>query len=543
MVHRSIAHVLAALLLLGCGDDDAATGGGGSAGHGRGLGGEAGQSGRGGGRFCAPGLQLPCYSGPSGTEGIGACVGGTETCNDEGTAFAPCAGQVLPAFENCATAADEDCDEHAPSCTGDHAWSKRFGGDAFDDGRGVATDAGGSVIVTGSFTNAVDFGGGTLETLAGNSDVFVAKLDAAGKHVWSKAFGDAGGQHGQGAAVDAAGNIVVGCRCTGTIDFGGGPLEGEGALDVAIAKLDPSGNHVWSRRFGGPEQTRLEDLTVDADGNVIMTGFFRGTVDFGGGAITSAGWDDVFVAKLDASGNHVFSSGFGSAGAELGYAVTTDRAGNILLTGHLGGSADFGGGTLTGTSGDAFLVKLDPGGAHLWSRHYGEAKPQNGGDIVTDAAGNIYFLGSFQGIIDFGGGPLESAGINDVFLAKLDGAGEHIWSKRFGDFENQNGKYAALDAAGNLTIAGSFESTIDLGGTTLTSIGETDGFVAKLDASGSHLWSRHFGGPGDEYSTALTTDLTGNVLVVSNSSGGIDFGGGMLTSVGFADLFVAKLAP
>ncbi len=559
---RSTVCLAFVLALLGCGDDNETTTGGGGSGGAATTSTNAGSpttttkasgttsassvSSNGststGETFCTPGSQQPCYSGPSGTEGVGACVGGTETCNEQGTAFGPCEGEVLPSVETCATPVDDDCDADAPVCTGDHVWSKRFGGVGSDLGRNVATDASNNVILAGHFRSSADFGGGPL-TSAGVEDLYVVKLDPAGNHLWSKRFGDGSNQLAGGLAVDGAGNIIVASQSRGTIDFGGGPLTNMDNNDVFVAKLDPAGNHLWSKRFGDAAQQYVEGVAVDAAGNVIITGSSNGTLDFGGGPITSAGFTDVFVAKLDADGNHLWSKGFGDGSFQEANAVTVDAAGNILLTGSVAGTTDFGGGPLMANGVNAFLVKLDPSGAHLWSHAFGSMSQQEGRAIATDAAGNVYWAGDFFYMIDFGGGALTSAGHIDVFLAKLDSAGNHVWSKGFGSADYQRVSGLAIDADANLVLSGNFENTIDFGGGTLTSAGLTDAFVAKLDTSGNHAWSRRVGDVTFDRSVGATVDSASHVLVTGHFEGSADFGGGALVDAGAGDAFVAKLAP
>ncbi|MBI4705509.1 MAG: hypothetical protein HY744_30820 [Deltaproteobacteria bacterium] len=128
---------------------------------------------------------------------------------------------------------------------GAQLWSKAFGGASI--GYSVAVDGSGSALVTGSFDGTVDFGGGPL-TSAGGYDIFVAKLDNAGGHLWSKSFGDASGQGGWAIAADGSGNVLVTGGFAGAVDFGGGPLTSAGGGDIFVAKLDPSGNPVWQPR-------------------------------------------------------------------------------------------------------------------------------------------------------------------------------------------------------------------------------------------------------------------------------------------------------
>ncbi len=497
----------------------------------------------GAGCVCPPNSVSPCYTGPPGTLGVGVCAAGTATCNDQGTALGACTGDVVPAVDSCATLADEDCNGTPPSCPGDHLWSKRLGNGFTQYAESVAADAAGNWVITGTSMGQINFGGGPI-TSTGGFDIFVAKFDTAGNHVWSKVFASLGDQFGKSVATDGTGNVVVAGQFAVTINFGGSTLTSAGAGDVFLAKLDAAGNHLWSKRFGGAGQEYADSVATDTAGNVIVMGQFTGTVDFGGGPLTSATPLDVFVAKFDPAGNHLWSRRFGETAAHYRLSVATDAAANVVVTGSFDdGSIDFGGGPLAAASADVFVAKLDAAGNHLWSKRFGNTNGQYAGGVSTDAAGNVVVAGYSYGTVDFGGGALTSAGSSDIFVAKLDAAGEHLWSRRFGDASGQAGLSVTTDGPGNVAVTGYLQGTVDFGGGVLTSAGSTDIFVAKLDASGNHLWSKRFGNTFIQDGDSVAMDATGSVAVFGRFEGTIDFGGGPLVEVGNYDMFLLKLAP
>lgn len=187
--------------------------------------------------------------------------------------------------------------EDQPMSTPEHLWSQRFGDGTIQDARAVAVDLSGDVVLAGYFEGTVDCGGGAL-TSAGMGDILVAKFAPDGTHLWSKRFGDATEQIIEAVAVDGSGNVIVAGWFLGTIDFGGGALTSAGSYDIFVAKLGPDGTHLWSQRFGNSQSQTVSALAVDGSGNVIAAGSFFGTVDFGGGALTCAGEQDIFVAKF-----------------------------------------------------------------------------------------------------------------------------------------------------------------------------------------------------------------------------------------------------
>src|SRR5262249_15653532 len=161
------------------------------------------------------------------------------------------------------------------------------------------------------FQNSASFGDAQLVS-AGLNDIFVAKYAADGTHLWSQRFGGTGSDNGTDIAVDGNGNVVFTGSFLGTVDFGGGPLTTPAATDIFVAKCAGDGPHLWSQRFGGTGSDNGTDIAVDGNGNVVFTGSFLGTVDFGGGPLTSAGGTDIFLVKLSATGQHVWSKRFGA---------------------------------------------------------------------------------------------------------------------------------------------------------------------------------------------------------------------------------------
>jgi hypothetical protein len=163
-------------------------------------------------------------------------------------------------------------------------------------------------------------------------------------------------------------------------------------------------------------------LAVDSRGDVVMAGSFAGSVNFGGGAFTSAGAEDMFVLKYSGvDGSHVWSKRFGSTGSDIAYGVTVDARDNVAVTGYFSGTVDFGGGAVTSMSYDLFVAKYSTSGQHLWSRSFPATNAQIGTAIAADpVSGNLAVTGYFWGSVDFGGGALTSAGNADVFVLTLE---------------------------------------------------------------------------------------------------------------------------
>lgn len=290
------------------------TGGAGTGGMGSG-GAATSVSGTGGAPLCMAGATASCYTGPAGTEDVGACQTGAQTCAPDGMSWGPCVGDVVPQPENCATPEDEDCDGQTPACPEQGLqWAKQFFNfDHLAWAQNVGVDAAGNMVVVGwSDGGPVDFGGGGGMGPPAGYALVVAKLDGGGNHVWSKGFNfNSNGTATftpdyMGASVDSLGNVLLTgwAEPAGSFDFGGGPLTG-----MFVAKLDANGHHVWSKQFAGGMGG---SVVVDSAGNVFLAGGIQSSVDFGGGPLintspSTSPWFDIFAAKLDAVGNHVWS--------------------------------------------------------------------------------------------------------------------------------------------------------------------------------------------------------------------------------------------
>jgi hypothetical protein len=258
---------------------------------------------------------------------------------------------------------------------------------------------------------------------------------------WLKTFGDGQNQWVDAVATDNAGNIIVAGRFLGNLDFGGQhQLVGSGGTDYFIVKLSKEGEALWSHRFGESDRNqRPIRLAVRPSETVFIAGYFDGTIDFGTGPITASLGHDIFVAKLDPSGNPVWTrhfpvrndepAGMAMEGKVLSnLSLKVDRASNTILAGHFRANVDFGG-TVRSSDGDLnmFLAKLNVDGLLKWSGGFGDAQDQcQFTDCVTalavDSSDHILLGGGFAGGMNLGGNDLDAEGEegeSDAFLAKF----------------------------------------------------------------------------------------------------------------------------
>jgi len=229
--------------------------------------------------------------------------------------------------------------------------------------------------------------------------------------------------------------------------------------------------------------------------------------------------------------------------SNYGNDIAVDANGNSYVTGYFWGNATFGTTTLTSSGQyDIFVAKMDSNGNWLWAKQAGGISEDNGRSIAVDANGNSYVTGRFASSATFGATTLTSSGQYDIFVAKMDINGNWLWAKQAGGTSYDYGLGIAVDANGNSYVTGYFKSTATFGTTTLTSSGYEDIFVAKLNSSGNWLWAKQAGGTSSDYTNDIAVDANGNIYVTGEIfEESAIFGTTTLNSSGFIDIFVAKL--
>ena len=287
---------------------------------------------------------------------------------------------------------------------GHAVWSKALGvAGAVSSVSFVASDSAGNIYVTGTFQGSVNCGGGAIASAGQGQDVFVAKPRSERQtRSWATSFGDGTNDLGLGSmALDGGNGIVLAGIYSTSVTFGGATLTPAGGATqgaFVVERSPPSdGSQVWSK--GLPQTTSLY-AAVDSGGNVVLAGAFSGSVNVGGGALTSAGGDDILVARLDPSGNHLWSKRFGGGNDDEVNGVAVDGSGAVLLAGLSTGGIDFGGGTVAnGANGASFAAKLSQSGGFVFSDDLGTAHLQS---VAATASGNVLVGGSATGTITVG---------------------------------------------------------------------------------------------------------------------------------------------
>jgi hypothetical protein len=417
-------------------------------------------------------------------------------------------------------------------------WAISAGGNLEDWGWSVSVDSNGNPYVTGEFEGTASFGS-TVLTSSGSSDVFVAKMDTNGNWQWATGAGGGSIDRGMDICVDSDGNSYVTGDFEGEASFGSTVLTTNGWGDIFVAKLDTNGNWQWAKHAGGPWHDCGVGISVDSDGNSYVTGVFDDNASFGDIVLTSSdGWD-VFVAKLDTNGNWQWAK---QGGGDSCWSISLDSARNSYITGNFWVNASFGSTVLTSSgSSDVFVAKLDTNGNWQWAKQAGGSGSDDGVGISVDSDGNSYVTGDFWDTASFGSTVLTSSGWGDIFVAKLDTNGNWQWAKQGGGADHDQSFYVSADSNGNSYITGGFRGTGSFGGSVFTSSGDWDVFVAKLDTNGNWQWAISAGGNLDDRGWSVSADSNWGPYVTGKFRGTASFGSTVLTSSGSSDVFVAKL--
>ncbi len=409
-------------------------------------------------------------------------------------------------------------------------------------GNGIAVDIVGNIYVTGYFTGTATFGNTQL-TSTGSYDVFVAKYDRSGILSWVRQVGGLGDISDPKIAVEGSGNVYITGSFFYQATFGNNTLTSAGYDDIFVAKYNSSGTFLWARQ-GGSESggDRGKGIAVDASGNVYVTGTFAGTAAFGNASLIAAGSYDIFVAKYNTTGTLQWVRKAGNANSDFSNDVAVDGTGNVYVTGYFQFMTTFGNTTLTSAgSYDIFLTKYNSNGTFQWVQQIGGSSHDYGRDIAIDGNGNIYLTGVFSETVTFGNTSITSAGVADVFVARYNTDGILQWVRQAGSSNDDSGDGIAVDGNGNIYVTGYFRDTAAFGHILFTPVGLTDIFVTKYDSNGRLLWAQQAGGSSFDYGRDIAVDGNGNVYVVGYFRDTASFGNTSATSAGLSDAFVARL--
>jgi hypothetical protein len=429
-----------------------------------------------------------------------------------------------------------------------------------NNGKDIAIDDLGNVYTTGVFQYSpqdgpVDFNPGPGVFNFTQSGSFVVKLNAQGNFVWARNFPAVqlvGGSSAEAIAIDNSGNVIIAGYFSGTADLdpgiGTALYMTSGNLDIFVVKLNASGNFLWAKTMPGNSDNKVYDLTIDAQNNFLICGYFQGTVDMDPGADTASLYTpslNAYITKLTNNGDFIWAKQLGDWSNSTASGIKTDSIGQVYVTG-IFGAIDFDPGpdTLFVSSNgqyDGYILKLTANGDFIWVKKFGGIDYDISNAIELDKNGMIYATGAFQQTAYFANATdtitLNSVGYNDVFITKLNNNGDFLWAKAIGSNSDslitEEGRSIAVDSIGNVYTMGLFKDSLDADPgpavewlTAQTFYNSSHSvFILKLDNNGNFIRVKATNGGQDVIGNSIILDNSANVLFtgyfLANSNTGI----------------------
>ncbi len=458
------------------------------------------------------------------------------------------------------------------------ATARSAGGDQNETAHAASAFPDASVVVAGAFAGAATFGENdpneTLLTSLGTDDVFVARYDADGRLRWAVEGSGAGADAALAVAAAPDDGAFAAGRFSSDLTLGAGlptqaDLVSSGGTDAFLARFDRDGVLIWAVEVGAAGDDAALGVGALADGGAIVAGRFEGTVVLGAGepnetSLVSAGAADVFVARYDRDGALVWAKRAGGAGDDEALAAATFGGGDAVVVGQLDTQAVFGPGepgqaTLDASPTGAFIARFAvEDGTLQFARRSGGGDDERATGVATLADGSAVAVGHFTGDVTLGPGELgqttlNSAGATDLFVARVDAAGDLIWARRAGGTGLDEARAVAALFDGRIAVTGSFSGTAVFGPgqarqTSLVSAGATDTFLARFDATGLLVEATGAGGPTDDVGHGVAMPGDEGAFLVGRFTGSAVFDAGQpnettISAGGPGDAFVARQFP
>ncbi|MDQ3046825.1 MAG: SBBP repeat-containing protein [Bacteroidota bacterium] len=359
---------------------------------------------------------------------------------------------------------------------------------------------------------------------------------------WAKRAGLYAFDLGYGVGADNAGNVYIAGKYEMNAYFGGTYVGCAGNHDMYIAKYSPNGTFQWVKTAGGTGGDYALAVAVDGAGNSYVTGEIESTAKFGSVSISSNGDNDIFIAKYSTTGSLLWVKKLGGGTkSDKGFGISISGS-SIYITGKFEGTGNFAGTTLSAAGGkEIFIAKYSTAGVFQWVKKAGGTGNDEGYAVSSDISGNAYVTGYFSGTASFSGTSITSKGGTDVFIAKYNSAGTLLWVKKTGGTANDAGNAIKVDNSGRVFVTGGFRYSSVFGATTLNAQGgNSDIFIARYDSNGNALWAKKAGGSDNDSGRGIAVDANSNTFITGNCGQTAKFGSTTLYGSDPTELYFAS---
>jgi len=381
-----------------------------------------------------------------------------------------------------------------------------------------------------------------FDNWSNNNDILISKFDSLWTELWIKTIWSTGDDQAISLAVDTIGNIYVTGYFNGTVDFWGTILSSFGSNDIYVIKLDNNGNTQWAKQMWWTSADRWYGIGLTPDSSILVTGYFWGTATFWSITHTSSSSSSAFATKIDNSGNIIWATQLDGISVDEGNYITSDSEWNVIVTWFFNGDAQHWSISLINSwDSDTFVTKLAPNGDVIWANKLGGIWRDRATWVVTDTNNDIYVEWFFNNDSQHGTTLLNHAGSNDVFVTKVSSIGDIVWSIALQWWSNDTGNSIDIWPNNNIYVSGYFWWTSTHGSETITSNGNVDVFVTKITPAGGVIWARSIWWASDDRGFGISVDSIWNSYTTWYFNGSITLGSSTIWSAWWRDVFIVKL--
>ena len=368
---------------------------------------------------------------------------------------------------------------------GNIKWVKQAGGTGNEVCAGIETAPNGDTYITGWFTDSAKFGNNTIFS-SGSYDMFVARYNSTGSLLWVRSGGGISDDYGNRVSLTRNGGVLVSGSFRDTVNISGTQLISNGNRDVLLCQYDSIGQLTWAQAAGGAGEDRGYGVSQYTNGEIYVTGLFTGISTFGNIKLTGTALVSTYVAKLSEQGAFIWvkPGGGGANDFARGLGLKLDNEGNVIGTGFFSGTLNMNGKSLSSKGGqydfDAYIIKINSNGNTAWLRGLGGDGLDQGTAVNVSKTGELYVCGFFGETQTFANKAVNSKGLSDVFVVKVDTGGNVLWLAEGGGAGSDYLYGIACGINGSIIVTGAYNGSGTFGSNMLVSEGGLDAFVMQI---------------------------------------------------------------